>query len=351
MNDEDKIQGPESAPGEDAGEAGTAETEEMGEHTRQIGPSPAPAANPQRRRFLRSNDDRVIAGVAGGLGNYFDIDPVIIRIAFAVSILFGGLGVVAYLAAAIFVPSDDGTGAPAASGRGRGVLQVLGIALLVIVAFSGFGALMVAAAVATGLGFGLPVAALVVVIGVALAVLSFRGGSKWLIVPALALTIGVGVAAAADLDLKGGVGDRDYRPQSVAAIPDDGYKLGVGRMAVDLRGIDWSPKQVVDLDVHIGAGQALVAVPSDVCVVADGHMGAGLIRVAGQQSDGFDVDLNTGEGARGLPQLRINADGDVGEIRVVNDDNVPIAKLDRVPHEPFESGQVARAANTKACAA
>jgi phage shock protein PspC (stress-responsive transcriptional regulator) len=350
MNDEDKTEQPEPEPDRGAGEPGTEETEEMGS-ARRVGPSPAPTVDPGRRRFLRSSDDRIIAGVAGGLGNYFEIDPVIIRIAFAVSVLFGGLGVIAYFAAAIFVPSDDGRGAPAASGRGRGVLQVLGIALLVIVAFSGFGALAVVAAFATGLGFGLPVAALVVIIGVALAVLSFRGGAKWLIVPALALTIGVGAAAAADLDLKGGIGDRDYRPQSVSAIPEDGYKLGVGRIAVDLRGIDWSPKQIVDLDLHVGAGQALVAVPADVCVVADAHMGAGLIRVAGLQSDGFDVDLNTGEDAHGLPQLRINADGDVGEIRVVNDDHVPINKLDRVPHEPFESGQVARAANTKACAA
>ena len=51
--------------------------------------------------------------MAGGLGRYFDVDPVIFRIAFAVSILFGGLGVIAYLAAALFVPADDGTGAAA----------------------------------------------------------------------------------------------------------------------------------------------------------------------------------------------------------------------------------------------
>ena len=93
----------------------------------------------------------------------------------------------------------------------------------------------------------------------------------------LALTMGVAVAAAADLDLKGGIGERDYRPESVSAIPADGYELGIGRLAVDLRGIDWSPKQVIDLDVRVGAGQAVVAVPSDVCVVADAHVGAGLV--------------------------------------------------------------------------
>lgn len=347
MNDEDKTPRPEPGPEAD----GTAETEEMRDRGREIGPSPPPSVDPNRRRFLRSKDDRVIAGVAGGLGNYFDIDPIIIRIAFAVSVLFGGLGVVAYLAVAIFVPADDGTGAPIERGRGREIGRALGIVAIAVIVMAGFGALVGAAAFVTGLGFGLPVAVVVVIIGIALAALSFRGGARWLLVPALALSIGVGVAAAADLDLKGGIGERDYRPQSVSAIPDDGYELGIGRLAVDLRGIDWSPKQVIDLDVRVGAGQTVVAVPSDVCVVADAHIGAGLIRVAGQQSDGWDVDLSTGDGARGVPQLRINADGDVGEIRVINDDDAAITNVDRFPHEPFELGEAARAANTKACAA
>jgi phage shock protein PspC (stress-responsive transcriptional regulator) len=346
MNDEDKT--PRAEPEPD--EAGTAETEEMRDRTREVGPSPPPSVEPGRRRFLRSTDDRVIAGVAGGLGNYFDIDPIIIRIAFAVSVLFGGLGVIAYLAVAIFVPADDGSGAPVDSNAGRRALQVVAVLLVAAAAFAGFAVLAAAAAFATGVGLGLPVAALVVVLGVALVVTSFRGGARWLIVPALALTMGVGVASAADLDLKGGIGDRDYRPERASAIPADGYELGIGRLAVDLRGIDWSPKQVIDLDVRVGAGQAVVAVPSDVCVVADAHMGAGLIRVAGQQSDGWDVDLATGAGARGRPQLRINAEGDAGEIRVINDDDISIDKLDRFPHDPFEPGQALRTANSKACA-
>ena len=164
------------------------------------------------KRFLRSRDDRVIAGVSGGLGRYFDIDPVIVRIAFAVSILFGGLGVVAYVAAVLFVPSDDGAGQPAPSAEAAGLRASIGVGLLVIVGIGGFGALVAGAALrhrarlrrrrgrrdrpdrARARG------ALV------------QGGARWLIVPALALTIGVGAAAAADLDLEGGIGRRDYRP-------------------------------------------------------------------------------------------------------------------------------------------
>ncbi len=261
-------------------------TDQDADKTTEIQPEPEPAPEPQQprpRRLLRSRDDRVIAGVSGGLGRYFDIDPVIVRIAFAVSILFGGLGVIAYIAAALFVPSDDGTGAPAPSSRGQGVGRVIGLGLLAIAGLFGFGALAAAAAFVTGLGYGLIVAGAIVAIGILLAALSFRGGAKWLIVPALALSIGVGVAAAADLDLEGGVGKRTYVPSSASAIPADGYELGVGRLAIDLRQIDWSPQRRLELDARVGAGEMLIAVPSDVCVVADAHAGAGELRVAGQQ--------------------------------------------------------------------
>ena len=114
MTENDDIQQPAAS--------GEPPTEEA--PTRELPPgesSADPGGERPPRRFFRSRDDRVIAGVAGGLGRYFDIDPVIIRIAFAVSILFGGLGVIAYLAVALFVPSENGNGAPVTSSRGRGV--------------------------------------------------------------------------------------------------------------------------------------------------------------------------------------------------------------------------------------
>lgn len=344
MNEEEQPK----RPGPEAGKSDEATTEQM--PAGEVGPSPAPSVDPNRRRFLRSSDDRMIAGVAGGLGDYFNIDPIIIRIAFAVSILFGGLGIVAYLAVALFVPSGDGSGAPIATSRGRGVLQVLGIIALVFVAFAGFGALAVAAAFATGLGFGLPVAALVVIIGVALAVFSFRGGSKWLIIPALALTVGVGAAAAADLDLEGGIGNREHRPVSAASIPADGYELGIGRLAVDLRDIDWSPGRVVDLPVRIGAGQAVITVPSDVCVVADAHAGAGELRIAGEHADGAGVDLSTAQGSHATPRIEIDADVDLGQIVVLNDDDAEIDDS----HDDWDRGfsredPAAQARNARAC--
>lgn len=49
------------------------------------------------RRLRRSTTDKVFGGVCGGMGEYFDIDPVLIRIVWAVVAVFGGVGIPAYL--------------------------------------------------------------------------------------------------------------------------------------------------------------------------------------------------------------------------------------------------------------
>jgi phage shock protein C len=56
------------------------------------------------RRLHRSQRNRVLLGVAGGLGEYFGIDPVLFRIAFVAGSLIGGAGVVAYLVLAAVLP-------------------------------------------------------------------------------------------------------------------------------------------------------------------------------------------------------------------------------------------------------
>lgn len=56
------------------------------------------------KRLTRSVKDKVIGGVAGGLAEYFDVDPVIIRVAFVVSLFFHGAGFIAYIVLWIAVP-------------------------------------------------------------------------------------------------------------------------------------------------------------------------------------------------------------------------------------------------------
>lgn len=56
------------------------------------------------KRLTRSVKDKVIGGVAGGLAEYFEIDPVLVRVLFVVSLFFHGAGFIAYIILWIIVP-------------------------------------------------------------------------------------------------------------------------------------------------------------------------------------------------------------------------------------------------------
>ena len=71
--------------------------------------SPEPAPRPPLRR---SNTNRVLAGVSGGLGEYFGVDPVLFRVLFATSAFFGGVGIIAYLVAWAVIPERGAPSAP-----------------------------------------------------------------------------------------------------------------------------------------------------------------------------------------------------------------------------------------------
>lgn len=65
--------------------------------------APSDAWRPAKRLF-RNADDAVIAGVASGIAAYFGIEPLIVRLLFLVTVLFGGTGVVVYLVLWLIVP-------------------------------------------------------------------------------------------------------------------------------------------------------------------------------------------------------------------------------------------------------
>ncbi|MCX7121789.1 MAG: PspC domain-containing protein [Gammaproteobacteria bacterium] len=56
------------------------------------------------KQLFRSKTNRKIAGVCGGLGEFFDVDPIFFRAAFLVSILCGGLGLLIYIMMWILMP-------------------------------------------------------------------------------------------------------------------------------------------------------------------------------------------------------------------------------------------------------
>jgi phage shock protein PspC (stress-responsive transcriptional regulator) len=356
---------PQGAPGPtDASAAGEAPTTQ--------GPAQEPPRPDAPRRFLRSRDDRVLGGVCGGLGRYFNVDPLIIRIAAVAFIFVGGFAVIAYIAALLLVPEDDGTGHPVPGKPGRWstivgavVIVLAGVALLdgqwgfgfgwafgalvptvlivTVLAIAGqrllanrgerqptaariagaalvlsaivAGAVVAAAgsAVATAAGAGVAIASVVIALGVLMVILSFRRDHRalWLALPALVLAVPAGVVSAAGVDTSNGIGSRDYHPASIADVRPAGYELGVGELVVDLRDTQWPKGTTAHLKVDVGTGHALVLVPSDACVQAKSHAGLGYVNVLGDENGGADVDHQDGTVARTTGR-RLIVDGDVG---------------------------------------
>ena len=58
------------------------------------------------KRLFRSRKDRILGGVCGGIGNYFNLDPVLVRVLWAVSFFVFGAGFLAYIIAWIIVPEE-----------------------------------------------------------------------------------------------------------------------------------------------------------------------------------------------------------------------------------------------------
>jgi phage shock protein C len=57
-----------------------------------------------KKKLYRSLENRKLAGVCGGIAEYFDIDPVMVRLAWVIFFLAGGAGVLAYILAWIIIP-------------------------------------------------------------------------------------------------------------------------------------------------------------------------------------------------------------------------------------------------------
>ena len=269
-------------------------------------PTPEP---PSTKRLTRATEGRVIAGVAGGLGRYFNIDPVVIRLILIVLIFVGGVGLILYGAAWLIVPSDNEDGERYDAGalaRRTGIL--IGVLVLTGVAaglgFWGFAA-----------GGGTATAIVIIAIGGLLVLGAFTGGFRWLIVPALALTLAAGAAAAADLDIRGGVGERIYKPATSSELRDN-YKLGVGHLRLDLRNTDFSPGNH-RVQLKLGVGQAEVLVPANVCVSSTAHITGGATTVFDRDTGGADHDWqDIHQAPEGTPQLTVDADIGFGELRI-----------------------------------
>ncbi|QKY71678.1 PspC domain-containing protein [Lentibacillus sp. CBA3610] len=59
-----------------------------------------------RKRLYRSNSERMVSGVCGGLAEYFNIDPTIVRLLFAAFAFVGGASIYAYIIGIFVIPNE-----------------------------------------------------------------------------------------------------------------------------------------------------------------------------------------------------------------------------------------------------
>jgi phage shock protein PspC (stress-responsive transcriptional regulator) len=61
---------------------------------------------PDTRKLRRSGEDKMLAGVAGGIARYLDADVLLVRVIIAVLTLVSGVGAILYIAAWLLIPAD-----------------------------------------------------------------------------------------------------------------------------------------------------------------------------------------------------------------------------------------------------
>jgi phage shock protein PspC (stress-responsive transcriptional regulator) len=269
------------------------------------------------RRLERSSSDKMLTGVAGGLGRYFDLNPTVFRVGFVVLTLLGGAGVLVYLAAALVMPAEDKERSLAeqvlAERKERPWpligLAIVGVALIVLLSHAAFRP-------EAGAGW-------IFLLVVGLAVLWVSRSGRWggrllrlavaLVVAALAAAVTAVVLAFSwfNVSLGDGVGDRVYAPATAASIAPS-YKLGVGKLRLDLSGIQPAKKEL-HVTAKVGVGELRVVVPDGVPVQVDAHAKLGDVHVLKLTDSGRNAAVKTGSGGGYVIDARVG----LGQVDVV----------------------------------
>jgi len=239
----------------------------------------APPGSP--RRLTRSRTDRVLGGVAGGLGEYFGVDPVLVRVGWVLLFLAGGTGLLLYVIAWIIIPEAEprAGGAPtAAEARDGGTTAA--VALAVVLIAIGVFALLRSIDVEVP-SWRLVVSVLLGLVGVALVVQARSGLNGGLVFLGAILTVvlaGTG-GTVFDLDLEGSsaFGDARETPMAFDEL-DDRYGHAFGSFRLDLDGFDAStlPRGTTRIEVDVAFGSVQID-PGDVParVQSDSIFGSG----------------------------------------------------------------------------
>lgn len=150
-------------------------------------------------------------------------------------------------------------------------------------------------------------------------VIALDAGHSHGLLVALAVVLSLVGAAATWVDtdlLDGGIGERIEAP---VAQPDiaGGYNLGIGKLTVDLTGLqptaDGSP---VPVAADVGIGQLVVVVSQDADVEVDAHVAMGNINTVGTNKGGFDVEERSQLAGTGT-RIALDANVGIGEVQVI----------------------------------
>jgi phage shock protein PspC (stress-responsive transcriptional regulator) len=270
---------------------------------------------PQVKRLERSSDDKWIAGVCGGLGRYFDLNPAVFRLGLVVLTLLGGAGILVYLTAVLVMPTEGEEQSIAAKAlaerRDRPAPLIgLGLAGIALAVLLSRGDLWPAA----GTGWVLILIAGLVVLWASRGERRSRRilGVVATLVSLLSVALVTAIVAAFawfDVSLSDGVGDRTYQPAAAADVRPS-YKLGVGNLRLDLSHV--TPATQTRVRASVGVGELKIIVARDAAVTVNAHAKVGDLYILHRHDDGKNATVQTGSGG-----LVLDAKVGAGRIDVV----------------------------------
>lgn len=287
-------------------------------------PPPGPVDRPPLRR---SRTDKVIGGVAGGLAEYTGVDALLWRVGAIALTLAGGSGLIIYVllwllmpAAPAVPPGQPGAAEPARTGPRSPVPGVTIAALLIVTGI----AVLLGQFTDVELGARGVLGSALLIVGVGLVVGALtgvgRGAKAGLIGLGLLLSVALAIASTIDVP-QGGMGDRTWRPASIAAVQAD-YENGVGDLLLDLRDLDLDELTGLDSPittrVDSGLGDIEVIVPFSADVQLEVVQGIGETDLFG---DSVETGFFPGQGTAdwtgdGEPEFEITINSGLGDVEV-----------------------------------
>lgn len=160
-------------------------------------------------------------------------------------------------------------------------------------------------------------------IGASLLLGGWFGRARGLIALGIVVAIVTAGFALVDVPLRGGIGDRDYRPLGIDDVRDE-YRLGIGQLTVDLRALDVDD-DTVELTTSLGIGELVVVVPEDAALELTGSASAGEVILLDRTEDGLRVDTSARRvGAPGSPTFVIDAEVGFGSLKVLDESSLRV---------------------------